>query len=185
VSKRFNGVTIQRNEGASMNRIAATTVVCLALFLVPTLADETVGGQADIQQAKELFEEGWWDDAARVLEDLLEKNSTDPEVYSQLALVYVAKTNLGMWVDRSKMEEYARKAVELDGSNSEYRMIFGHAVGLRALRGSKLNLRRLHRLSSQRLVAGSFLGALAAGDGARSAGRRRSGACRTADKQGT
>jgi tetratricopeptide (TPR) repeat protein len=135
-----------------MNRIATITTLCLAIFLVPVSADETVVGQMNIQDAKELFEEGWWDDAARVFEDLLKKNPNAPEVYSQLALVYVAKTNLGRWVDRGKMEAYAKKAVEMDGSNSEYRMIFGHAVGLRALRGSKLKLRGRAKASKKAYV---------------------------------
>ncbi len=123
-----------------MSRLSVIAMLCCVLCVAQASADDTAVVQTGVQQAKRLFEKGWWDDAARILEDLVAEKPSDPEVYSQLAMVYVAMTDIGIWVDRAKMEEYARKAIELDGSNSEYRMIFGHAVGLRALRGSKFKI---------------------------------------------
>ena len=50
---------------------------------------------ADLEQAVQLMEEGWWDDAERQLESLLAAHPDDPAVYHQLAELYVCRLGQG------------------------------------------------------------------------------------------
>jgi tetratricopeptide (TPR) repeat protein len=95
----------------------------------------------DLSEAEQLMEDGWMDDAETLLLELSKKHPNNPEIYYQLARVYLirddAQTGYGgaPWNNLNQIEDYAKKAIELNPKESKYYVIRGHGVGLKALRG--------------------------------------------------
>jgi tetratricopeptide (TPR) repeat protein len=95
----------------------------------------------DLTAAQQLIDDGWADDAEELLNDLLKSDSDNPEVYYLLARVYLERdsyqsSNGGApWDNLNHIEEYAKKAIELNSSEAKYYVVLGHGVGLKALRG--------------------------------------------------
>jgi tetratricopeptide (TPR) repeat protein len=116
-------------------RPEALVIVALALLAIglarPALSD-------DVETAKNLMEEGWWDDAAIMFEKLLETEDSNPEIYNGLAEIYMMKLSRDQDVDWGKTEDYAKKAIELDPDNASYYVTLADIRGLKAMKGSKL-----------------------------------------------
>jgi tetratricopeptide (TPR) repeat protein len=114
--------------------VCAITIM-LAVFTAPS-ADET--GMDEVQL---LMEDGWLDDAEEILVKMSKENSKDPEIYYQLALVYLTRdgaqsSNGGApWENLNRIEDYAKMALNLAPDDARFHVIKGHGVGLKALRG--------------------------------------------------
>jgi len=100
----------------------------------------------DIADVTILFDEGWLDDAEKVLDQLISENPKDPELYYMLARVYLirddaASSNGGApWEYLDEIEDHAKKAIELNPREAKYHVILGHGVGLKAMRGGKVKM---------------------------------------------
>lgn len=92
----------------------------------------------DLEQAVELMEEGWWDDAELQLESLLAEHPNDAGVCHQLAELYVWRMGNGEDVDWGKAQKYAKKAIDLNGSEASYYITLASCLGIQAREGNKL-----------------------------------------------
>jgi len=127
-----------------MNQI--TKPVCFVALALVLVTAGTGAWADDIDRARELMDDGWLDDAETVLNGLLSQNPDRAEVYYELARVYLIRddaqaSNGGApWDNLDKIEDYAEKAIELDPDAAQYYVVYGHAVGLKAMRGGKVKM---------------------------------------------
>jgi tetratricopeptide (TPR) repeat protein len=116
---------------AQIRTVAIGTALLLAIALIgPVLADE-------IETARDLIDEGWWEEAEALLEKLLEEDESNPDTYNMLAEIYLMRLAMDRKVDWDRMEDFAKKAIELDPTESSYYSTLGNVLGLEAQNGSK------------------------------------------------
>ena len=110
------------------------------LFTVSFMSGTAIAA-ADLSDAEQLIEGGWMDDAETLLNELSKAHPNDPEIYYQLARVYLIRDDAqsrnggAPWKNLDRIEDYAQKAIELNPREAKYYVIRGHGVGLKALRG--------------------------------------------------
>jgi tetratricopeptide (TPR) repeat protein len=110
--------------------------ITLILIVVGTMAVAN-----NIDEAKTLMDEGWLDDAETILKNLAEQNPEDAEYYYQLARVYLIRDDAqsanggAPWDNLDRIEQYAEKAIDLDPGDARFYVVYGHGVGLKAMRG--------------------------------------------------
>jgi tetratricopeptide (TPR) repeat protein len=113
----------------------------LAVFTVSSAGEADDASVVGLPEAQQLMDDGWLDDAEELLTGLSKKNPKDPEIYYQLARVYLIRDDAqsgnggAPWDNLNHIEDYAKKAVELDPNDARYYVVLGHGVGLKALRG--------------------------------------------------
>jgi tetratricopeptide (TPR) repeat protein len=86
-----------------------------------------------------MIDAGWWTDAGRELNEIVEENGDLPRAHYLLATIYLRELDMGRRTHWDEAEDHAKKAVELDGSDVENLMILGHIMGIKARDGSKLS----------------------------------------------
>jgi len=122
-----------------MLRLGVSAGVAVPLLVIGLLVVHACSVSADqVQRARELTDEGWWDEAEELLLGLLEEDRSNPEIYNNLAEIYLSRLARGQEVDWGDMEKYAKKAVELDKTNASYYITLGDILGIEAQRGNKL-----------------------------------------------
>ncbi len=126
-----------------MHQYRIVLLVGLAL-LISTPGPLLTAG--DLDDATDLIEEGWLDDAEAILNDLVAYDPDDPELYYQLALLYLIRYDAqssnggGQWDNLDRIEEYAEKAIELAPDDARFYVVYGHGVGLKAMHGGKIKM---------------------------------------------
>ncbi len=121
-------------------------IVLLAGLALLVSAPGPLLAAGDLDDATELIEEGWLDDAEAILDDLVAHDPDNPELYYQLALLYLIRFDAqadnggGQWDDLDRIEEYAEKAIELDPDDARFYVVYGHGVGLKAMHGGKIKM---------------------------------------------
>ncbi len=114
-------------------RLLSTTLISILVW--------TAAVANDIDDAKILMDEGWLDDAETILNNLVDSSPDDAEYYYQLARVYLIRDDAqsanggAPWNNLNKIEDYAEKAIELDPNDARFYVVYGHGVGLKAMRG--------------------------------------------------
>ena len=122
-----------------MLRFGARAAVAVPLLVMGLLVLQACAVSADeVQRARELTDEGWWDDAQALLLDLLERDDANPEIYNNLAEIHMMRLVRNPETEWGDMEKYAKKAVELDGTKASYYITLADVLGLEAQHGSKL-----------------------------------------------
>jgi tetratricopeptide (TPR) repeat protein len=102
---------------------------------------ETAVANAELAQARQLIDDGWADDAEKLLIDLSRTDSKNPEIYYLLARLYLVRDDSqsgnggAPWDNLNRIEDYAKRAIELNSRVAKYHVILGHGIGLKALRG--------------------------------------------------
>ncbi len=85
-----------------------------------------------LEEGKRLFDQEKYEEAKEVLLKVIDQEPENPEANFVLCKVYLALA------DHDNSLKYGKKAVELDGSQSEYHLWLGRAHGMQAQKGSKL-----------------------------------------------
>ncbi|MCK4775373.1 MAG: hypothetical protein KAT30_11325, partial [Candidatus Krumholzibacteria bacterium] len=63
----------------------------LALLFTVSFMSGTAIAAADLSDAEQLIQDGWMDDAETLLVELFKAHPDDPEIYYQLARVYLIR----------------------------------------------------------------------------------------------
>jgi tetratricopeptide (TPR) repeat protein len=111
-----------------------------AILLMMVIALSTASAN-NVQSVEELMDEGWLDDAEALLNQLVSQRPDEADLYYQLARVYLLRDDAqsanggAPWKNLDKIEDYAEKAIELDPNDARFYVIYGHGVGLKAMRG--------------------------------------------------
>jgi tetratricopeptide (TPR) repeat protein len=113
-------------------------VVVLLLASVLVTSGAGPARADDIQRARELTDDGWWNQAEYILRGLAENGSSDPEVYHNLAEIGMMRLFYRLEVDWDDVEKYADKAIDLDNTKAEYYITLGNIIGMKAQQGNKL-----------------------------------------------
>lgn len=127
-----------------MHRHRAALLVGLALFM--SAAAGPLSAAAGLDEAIELIDEGWVDDAESILDELVAGDPNNPELYYQLSRLHLfryeggSSDGGGNWDDLDRVEDYAERAIELDPDDARFYVIYGHGVGLKAMNGGKVKM---------------------------------------------
>lgn len=122
-----------------MHRLDSSGAVALVIMMALCLLAVSSSVCADeVERARALTDEGWWDEAEALLLELLDSDESNPEIHNNLAEIYMNRLMRGEDVDWGEMEGHAKKAVELDGTSASYYLTLGNVLGLEARHGSKL-----------------------------------------------
>ena len=81
---------------------------------------------ATFQDAIEFYEQGQLNKAQAILEDLLNEDKKNPEIYYYLGCIAQSKDEYDQAID------YLDKAVKLDGTQAKYYVMLGEALGLKS-----------------------------------------------------
>jgi len=121
----------------------------------------STGSANEMDDVTELMDEGWLDDAEVLLNEFIARSPDDPDLYYQLATIYLWRDggqsgNGGAsWEYLNKIEDYTEKAIDLNPNDARYYVIYGHAVGLKALRGGKIKMFTRARAAKSRYETAS------------------------------
>jgi len=111
-----------------IKKLVLILVITASLLLVRNIIAEIF----TLEEGKRLFDQEEYEQAKEVLLKVVEKETENPEANFLLCKVFL---NLD---DHDKAIKYGEKAVELNGSVSNYHLWLGDAYGLQAQKGSKL-----------------------------------------------
>jgi tetratricopeptide (TPR) repeat protein len=107
-------------------RLALVIAVLLSLYCLVSAQSYT------LEEGKRLLDDRKFEEAKEVLLKVIDREPENPEANFVLCKVYL------MLDDHDNSLKYGKKAVELDGSQSDYHLWLGQAHGMQAQEGSKL-----------------------------------------------
>jgi tetratricopeptide (TPR) repeat protein len=120
-------------RSAGTRGLVAAAVVSMVM-MTHALAD-------DLDEAAALMDAGWLDDAEAIINRLIEHNPDNAEFYYQMARLYLTRDDAqsanggAPWDNLNQIERYAERAIALDPSDARFYVVYGHGVGLKAMRG--------------------------------------------------
>jgi tetratricopeptide (TPR) repeat protein len=141
-----------------MSTTGGRSLVVAAIIAVFVLSTASANEMDDVAQ---LMDEGWLDDAEALLNEYIARSPDDPDLYYQLATLYLWRDDAqsanggAPWEYLNKIEDYAEKAIDLNPNDARYYVIYGHAVGLKAMRGGKVKMFSRARAAKSRYETAS------------------------------
>ncbi len=113
-------------------------ILCAAIFAGTAEALFPAADDTRLDELQKMIEDGWWDDAAQELTGIIDQDKNSTRAYYLLADIYLMELDSGRKMHWDEAEDYAKKAVELDGDDIENLMLLGSVMGIKARDGSKL-----------------------------------------------
>ncbi len=92
-------------------------ILCAAIFAGTAEALFPAADDTRLDELQKMIEDGWWDDAAQELTGIIDQDKNSTRAYYLLADIYLMELDSGRKMHWDEAEDYAKKAVELDGDD--------------------------------------------------------------------
>ena len=122
-----------------LNQLARLSAAVLTLGLILSVFGVAEADQSAVDEARQLLEAGKISEAEYLLQDAIEKDSSDEEAFLLLAKVYLYKQ------DHDKAIKYAERAVKINAEVSDYHLWLARAYLAKAMESNIFNAFRYAR----------------------------------------